>query len=77
MSAPSPQTNNNFNSPAPKQGNTGIAITVTANGNAVTRSGDFSLWDTVGNKFVTPEQTNVGNGNAVMGSTGLVNFPNQ
>ncbi len=77
MSVPTPQANNNFNSPAPKQGNPGISITVNGSGNAVVRSGDMSLWDTVANKFVTPEQTNVGAGNAIQGSTSLVNFPNQ
>jgi hypothetical protein len=77
MSTPAPQTNNNFNTPAPKQGNATIAITANGSGNAIQRSGDMSLWDTVANKFVTPESTNVGNGNAIQGSASNVNFPNQ
>jgi len=77
MSNPVPQVNNNFNSPAPKQGDPTISLTVNGSGNLVTRSGDMSLWDTVANKFVTPESTNAGAGNFRQGSTAQVNFPNQ
>jgi hypothetical protein len=75
MSAPTPQTNNNFNSPANTPLNT--PLTVTANSNAVTRSGDMSLWDTVANKFVTPEQTNAIKGGVCTGSSTNTNYPNQ
>lgn len=31
-----------------------------ANGDAVTRQADMSLWDSTNNVFIRPEQTNVG-----------------
>lgn len=75
MSAPVfPTTNVVPNTPAPP---TGGAILANTTLNAVQRSGDMSLWDTVLNKFVTPETTNVMTGGICTGTAGKGNYPNQ
>lgn len=45
-------------------------ITVTANGHAVERSGDFGLWDTVSGVAVSPDKCSYG------GSGTNQNYPN-
>jgi hypothetical protein len=75
MANPVIQPNNNFNFPYTTPSNT--ALTVNSNGHAVIRGGDGSLWDSVSNLYVTPEQTNVGVGGVCTSSTGETNLPNQ
>ena len=40
-------------------GNPNSGVTVKSNGNAVEVWADYACWDTVANKFVNPEDTNL------------------